>query len=694
MNYQTPNRIGLPAKSIKAGGETYSPYEVRAILKKLADLGINQDKIIAQITPHEAAVLKSLGGSGRVNPRTGLLSFDDGGGGGDGGGGDGGGGDGGGGEGGGGEGGGGEGGGGEAGGGEGAGGEAGGAGDAGGEGAGSNDGGSGSASAGEGAGADEGGGGFGGFGGGWGGYGDTGDAAGYSGPAGDAMGEAAAGYGFGNTGTTGDAPSGDPMGGDPNPDLFAPEANPMAGTLADAISGMMQGVSRSDAELIANIIQESMLQGTPLSLAEAAQQAGVLGQGSPSQDTSAYGSLGTGPAAAGYAGSFTTGSGVSGQGVGALGETSYGGFGLSGPQGQSSEYGSLGNVSGLSQGAFGTLGEGPGAAGYASAWNSDTGVSGQGVGALGETGAGQFGLSGVQGVSPDYGGLTAAGLAGLVSGPTTGSFPAGDIAGTTGLLSMGTEPGLVQGTAPTVSDIFGPPVFAPQGETSPVVTAPELTIRGEKTTPSVVIPDEQAVSPVVPTAPVVKDEPVVTEPGATGPTAEELLTGGGDEWVRPTALVEDVVAPKTTTPTASTSTGTKPVIPPEQARAIVEAIIGRRRTPYLTDYYKNYNPEGLKFAMGGPVVQSSFPVTAYTDGQGPVGAIAAPPALTGYQAAGYDNVVGSPMAPAPAAAAPSLFGGGPLSAARNTNAMPVQSQISQNPNVASSLGYGPLARLT
>ena len=69
--------VQAPSQPIQAAGKEYSPREVRAILAKLASLGINKDKIIAQINPHEAAVLRSIGGSGKVNPRTGLLSFDD-----------------------------------------------------------------------------------------------------------------------------------------------------------------------------------------------------------------------------------------------------------------------------------------------------------------------------------------------------------------------------------------------------------------------------------------------------------------------------------------------------------------------------------------------------------------------------------------------------------------------------------------
>ena len=81
--------VKAPSAPIQAGGRQYSPREVQSLLGKLASLGINKDKLIAQITPQEAAVLRSMGGSGKINPRTGLLSFDDEGGGDDSGAGDG-----------------------------------------------------------------------------------------------------------------------------------------------------------------------------------------------------------------------------------------------------------------------------------------------------------------------------------------------------------------------------------------------------------------------------------------------------------------------------------------------------------------------------------------------------------------------------------------------------------------------------
>ena len=81
--YARGGPVALAKSVIKVGSNTYSPHEIRAVLQKIASMGINKDKMLAQITPREAAILKMYGGSGRINPRTGLLSFDDGGGGGD-----------------------------------------------------------------------------------------------------------------------------------------------------------------------------------------------------------------------------------------------------------------------------------------------------------------------------------------------------------------------------------------------------------------------------------------------------------------------------------------------------------------------------------------------------------------------------------------------------------------------------------
>jgi len=46
-------------------------------LRKAQGMGRNGDTLLAHINPREAAMLKKMGGSGTINPRTGLLQFDD-----------------------------------------------------------------------------------------------------------------------------------------------------------------------------------------------------------------------------------------------------------------------------------------------------------------------------------------------------------------------------------------------------------------------------------------------------------------------------------------------------------------------------------------------------------------------------------------------------------------------------------------
>jgi hypothetical protein len=108
------------------------------------------------------------------------------------------------------------------------------------------------------------------------------------------------------------------------------------------------------------------------------------------------------------------------------------------------------------------------------------------------------------------------------------------------------------------------------------------------------------------------------------------------------------------------------------------------------------------FAAGGLVSQptppmeptvASQPTMAYTDGQGLVGAISAPPGLSPYNSVGSDGPHGSPMAFSPAAAAPTMTPDAPTLAMRNINSSPVAAPISQNPNLGYSLGMSPLSQL-
>ena len=119
-------------------------------------------------------------------------------------------------------------------------------------------------------------------------------------------------------------------------------------------------------------------------------------------------------------------------------------------------------------------------------------------------------------------------------------------------------------------------------------------------------------------------------------------------------------------------------------------------------YGYGFGGERAFYAEGGPVTApnpptqvmlSPMPTMAYTDGQGYVGAVAAPPAMSGYDMVGSDAPHASPTAPAPAAAAPSFMPPPQRAATYNTNASPVAAPISQNPNLGYSLGMPPLTGL-
>jgi len=51
--------------------------DLRKIARLLQDKGRNGDTILAHINPREAALLREQGGSGTINPETGLMEFDD-----------------------------------------------------------------------------------------------------------------------------------------------------------------------------------------------------------------------------------------------------------------------------------------------------------------------------------------------------------------------------------------------------------------------------------------------------------------------------------------------------------------------------------------------------------------------------------------------------------------------------------------
>jgi hypothetical protein len=81
--YNPLSRLGVrqkPAGVMEALG--FGPAMMQAtpstLDDELAAQGQGTDSLIAHISPREALILKQLGGSGSINPRTGLLSFEDG----------------------------------------------------------------------------------------------------------------------------------------------------------------------------------------------------------------------------------------------------------------------------------------------------------------------------------------------------------------------------------------------------------------------------------------------------------------------------------------------------------------------------------------------------------------------------------------------------------------------------------------
>ena len=51
--------------------------DMATLARRLQDMGRGKDRVLAHITPEEAALLKARGGRGSINPATGLIEFDD-----------------------------------------------------------------------------------------------------------------------------------------------------------------------------------------------------------------------------------------------------------------------------------------------------------------------------------------------------------------------------------------------------------------------------------------------------------------------------------------------------------------------------------------------------------------------------------------------------------------------------------------
>ena len=64
-----------PMPMYKGGGDVQQTYGLRNAAEQLRERGRGDDTILAHITPEEAGILKLMGGSGTINPYTGLPEF-------------------------------------------------------------------------------------------------------------------------------------------------------------------------------------------------------------------------------------------------------------------------------------------------------------------------------------------------------------------------------------------------------------------------------------------------------------------------------------------------------------------------------------------------------------------------------------------------------------------------------------------
>jgi hypothetical protein len=73
MSDMPPGMMGqtMPQMNFKEGGIASLPK----MAERVQDAGRNGDTVLAHITPEEAGILQLLGGSGAINPKTGLQEF-------------------------------------------------------------------------------------------------------------------------------------------------------------------------------------------------------------------------------------------------------------------------------------------------------------------------------------------------------------------------------------------------------------------------------------------------------------------------------------------------------------------------------------------------------------------------------------------------------------------------------------------
>jgi hypothetical protein len=303
---------------------------------------------------------------------------------------------------------------------------------------------------------------------------------------------------------------------------------------------------------------------------------------------------------------------------------------------------------------------------------------------------------GMMGEQSFYGGpLT---QTGTVGAPSSGAIGSGDVAGF-----------LDRMTADAYQSMLAQPNQVAAAPSSGNISIPSLTIQG----PGVTIPSGTGVTTTIPT---ITPTPLASLGTGTGttPPIQSATSTPYDYTIYPNFQQElekqrEIALAGTGTTPGGTYTGT---LNPAGGRSLGD-MSGLNFYSYgmgsENPFYRapaaakgGYFDADAYFAEGGlvappkPPVQptvAAYPTMAYTDGQGLVGAVSAPPALTPYDMFGSDAPHASPMAPAPAAAAPTMTPDSPLLAMRNVNATPVAAPISQNPNLGYSLGMSPLSRL-
>jgi hypothetical protein len=398
----------------------------------------------------------------------------------------------------------------------------------------------------------------------------------------------------------------------------------------------------------------------------------------------------------------------------ALGPSASGQFGISGVVGANETTGWAGNLSGNNLG--GQQAAGQQSASENTGWTGDlsgvnSGMFGSAFGnlsgvnaadmALGPAASGQFGLSGVVGSNQEAQemGLNIAGILGPASTPAAeqqvASNPYGELNVAQIAQDFNLNPNAPQYTELTINKSFSPTAM------SSTSFEPETAMSSTSFGP----PTAMSSTSFGPDA----------DPSYSLDNALGGLGGDGSSAVVPSGLSSLSVATQgqggpTSAPQFAPAAAITPTTPKEIGRAF--------SLPELNYLLYGYGPESsffkpaaaqggyfdadAYFADGGLVATSappaqptvaSYPTMAYTDGQGPVGAIAAPPAMPASDLFGSDAPHASPMAPAPAAAAPTLTPDSPFLATQNVNATPVPAPISQNPNLGYSLGLPPLSGL-